>query len=77
MLVYIMVERMRLQQDPNKNQTVTFNATQRQVDRLDDKIDEINSNSYKQYSKSDALRLALSMINDMANDSLEQEMGGK
>jgi len=68
---------MRLQQDPNKNRTVTFNATQRQVDRLDDKIDEINSDSYKQYSKSDALRLALSMINDMANDSLEQEMGGK
>jgi len=75
MSVYVLLKRMRLQnQDPKKTKTVTFNATQRQVDRIDDKIDEINADSYKNYSKSDALRLALSVINDMDNDSLQEKM---
>jgi len=69
---------MRLQKrDPNKTKTVTFNTTDRQVNQLESKLDEINADSYKQYSKSDALRLALSLINDMDNDSLAKEMGGE
>jgi len=51
---------------------LSFNTTKREVNRLDQQLNAVNRESYDQYNRSDALRAALTLINDMDTDSLKQ-----
>jgi len=54
------------------NDDLSFNTTKRKVHRLDQQLNAVNKKSYNQYNRSDALRAALTLINDMDTNSLKQ-----
>jgi len=53
---------------------LSFNTTKNKVRRLDQKLNAVNRQSYNQYNRSDALRAALTIIEDMDTDRLRELM---